>query len=140
MSLVDSWGAIHNIMISRLVGEHGAEKATSMFADEFREYGRRFGKQHSAESKDAKGIAEVIMNLEQDFGIKGEVLHSEPERVIRQITYCPWSSYFIPESCKVFVPWVEGIVEGINPDYAYKLTKMVPQGDENCQWIVYRRA
>jgi hypothetical protein len=79
------------------------------------------------------------MRLEQDFNLHGRVLEKGPERVVREVTECPWSSVR-PASCWVFAWWMEGYCQGLNPAFRYRLEQLIPEGAETCVWSVSRHA
>lgn len=134
--LIDSWGKIHNAMVSRLVRELGREETLDVLSRSLEQLGLEDAKGQSAQN--ALEIADVIIDFESHFGIKGMLVEQHPDRVIREIRYCPWS-YFQPESCEVLAAWVKGLCKGLNSNYEYKLTKAVPRGNKVCQWVIRKK-
>jgi len=140
--VVENWGRIHNAIIGELVRAFGREKVLPLFAAELRNYGIKMGREMGLEirRKDARGIARALIRLEKIYGMRGKILEQDEDKVRRQITRCPWSSFFFSESCKALLPWKEGIVEGMNPEYEFRMIKMKTKGDTVCLWEIIRRS
>lgn len=90
--------------------------------------------------KDAIAIASVIYPFEEQvLRIEGRVTEVNPDRVVREVTRCPWQDFIGPEFCEVLMYVNQGMVEAMNPEYKFTMPKMIPCGDPVCQWILEKK-
>jgi len=91
------------------------------------------------QGNDATAIGALIHLFEkQMMRIEGEPTEVSADRVVKQVTKCPLQN-LPPDSCFAFQGIVDGIIEGINPEYKWSITKLIPGGDPICEWIVERK-
>lgn len=134
--LIESWGRLHDVMVSCLIEALGRDKIMEILCARLRRLGTEEVRDQTA--RDAVAIARVLMDFETCFGMEPVLERAEADHVVRTIPTCPWS-YFRPESCDVLAAWVQGICEGLNPNYEYVLTRAIPRGDDCCAWEIRRR-
>ena len=88
--------------------------------------------------KDAIAIASFIHVFEKQMKIEGEPTEVSSNRVAKNITKCPLQN--LPaDFCLAYQEVVDGIIEGINPEYKFTQAKLIPKGDPICQWIVQKK-
>ncbi len=134
--LIALWSALHDAIVGAVEDELGRHGLRDVLYQRLFETARDAAVQSQP---DATAIADEIMQLEQDFGLCGNVLERAPERVVREVTKCPWSNVR-PASCRVFAWWMEGYCQGRNPLYRYHLEQLMTEGAETCVWSVSKQA
>jgi hypothetical protein len=89
--------------------------------------------------KDATAIASFLHLVEdQMMKVEGAPTEVSSNRVVKNITKCPLQN--LPaDYCLAYQGIVDGIIEGINPEYKWTLAKFIPKGDPICQWIVQKK-
>ena len=132
--LIALWATLHDTIVGAVKDGLGERGLRNILYQPLFEAGREAAVK---DQPDATGVAEEIMRLEQDFDLRGRVLEKGPERVVREVTECPWSSVR-PASCKVFAWWMEGYCQGLNPAFRYRLEQLIAEGAETCVWSVSR--
>ena len=134
--IVGIWGQIHDAIMRKIEEqpEHGTVR--DLFYRPVRQAGRE-----AAESRlrDAAAIGRRILEIESLWNIAGRVMEETPDRFVREVTVCPWSG-LTPLTCRYFAWWMEGFVEGSNPDYRYRLQQLIPEGAPTCVWQIERAA
>jgi len=130
-------------ILKALIDKFGAEETLNIIAPYLHNLGRRVAeaivKSQKDLSSDAIGIASQIHFFEKMMiGVKGEPIEVSPERVVKQVQYCPMMPCSA-EFCKSFEPLVNGMIEVISPGYKWTITKLMPVGDEICEWITERK-
>ena len=89
--------------------------------------------------KDAIAIGTFIRVFEEEImKIEGKVTEASPDKVVAVNTKCIFQDCK-PEACLQFQSIADGIIEGINPKYRWRLTKMIPKGDKECEWILEKK-
>jgi len=139
---VAALGGFYATAIRALVDKFGSKEALKILHPYLKESGKETGAMAEMlgfTSKDAIAIASLIHLFEkQVLLVKGEPTKVSPNRVVKEMTECPFQS-FAPEFCLGFQSLCEGICEAINPDYKWTLPKFIPKGDPICQWIVEKK-
>jgi hypothetical protein len=133
--LVALWATLHDTIVGAVEDGLGPRGLRDLLYQPLFEAGRNAAVGHPS---DAGGVAEEIVRLEQDFDLRGRVLEKGPDRVVREVTECPWSSVR-PASCRVFAWWMEGYCQGLNPAFRYRLEQLIPEGAATCVWSVSRQ-
>lgn len=134
--LIAFWAVMHDTIVGAIedgLGYHGLQEV--LYQPLF-DAGYRAAVEHPA---DAAQIANEIMRLERDFNLRGRIVEEGPERIVREVTECPWANVR-PAGCRVFAWWMEGYCRGLNPAFHYRLTQLIPEGAETCLWSVSRAA
>jgi hypothetical protein len=133
--LVALWATLHDTIVGAVEDGLGRRKLREMLYPRLFEAGEKAA---ASDPVDAAGVAEQIMRLEHDFDLQGRLLEQGPERVVREVTHCPWSTVR-PASCRVFAWWMEGYCQGLNRAFRYRLEQLIPEGAETCVWSVSRQ-
>lgn len=133
--IIDTWGLIHNKTTEVLEKEFGKKKITAVLQNEMKRLGRENA---DIEAVDASAIGNRIMQFEQYWGICGSVRKQSDDCFIREVTECPWS-YFSPFACRILGWYMAGFCEGMNSGYYYNLNKLIPEGDNSCEWQISQK-
>ena len=89
--------------------------------------------------KDAIAIGTLIRVFEEHIlKVKGEVTEASPDKVVAVNTACVFQDCK-PEVCLIFQHVTDGVIEGINPAYRYRMTKLIPKGDKECEWVLEKK-
>ena len=86
-------------------------------------------------------LAITAMGPEFNF----DVVEATADRCVGKTTICPWC-----ERCKELgvdfdacgpghQAWGEGVMEALNPNFKFSLTKNMVRGDAHCEWIIERK-
>lgn len=140
--VVKTMGARDAMILQTIVNEFGSEKAQKMIYPRLKEMGKQMAAKVPAmgiTGKDAIAIASFIHLFEkQMMKIEGEPTEVSSNRVVKKITKCPLQDLPV-DFCLAYQGVVDGIIEGINPEYKWTLTKFIPRGDPFCEWIVQKK-
>ena len=86
-------------------------------------------------------LAQASMGPEFVF----EVVEATQDRCVGRTTQCPWHKRWKEQGLD-FDPcgvghqrWADGAVGSLNPNFTFKLTKVMPRGDSYCEWVVERK-
>ena len=135
-------GGFYAAAIRAMVDKFGSEEALEVLHAYLKETGKEMGAMApmmGITSKDAIAIASLIhLFEEQVLLVEGKPTEVSPDRVVKEITKCPFQS-FAPEFCLSMMSLCEGLCEAINPEYRFTITKFIPRGDPICQWIVEKK-
>lgn len=134
--LIAFWAMMHDTMVGALEDRLGRRELRELLYQPLFDAGYRTATEHPA---NAAGIADKIMGLERDFNLRGRVVERGSERVVREVTECPWANIH-PAGCHVFAWWMEGYCQGLNPAFQYRLIQLIPEGAQTCLWSVERAA
>jgi len=89
--------------------------------------------------KDAMAIGTFIRVFEEEIlKVEGKVTEASPDKVVAVNTKCIFQDCK-PEACLQFQSVADGIVEGVNPKYRWRLTKLIPKGDKVCEWVLEKK-
>lgn len=140
--IVAAMGGRDAMILQTVVDKFGSEEAQKMIYPRLKEMGKQMAAmapQMGITGKDATAIAAFIHLFEkQMMKIQGEPTEVSPNRVVKEITKCPLQN--LPaDFCLAYQGVVDGIIEGINPEYKWTLAKLIPRGDPICQWIVEKK-
>jgi hypothetical protein len=140
--VVKAMGTRDAMILQTIVDQFGSEKAQKMIYPRLKEMGKQMvamAPTMGITGKDAVAIASFIHLFEkQMMKIEGEPTEVSPNRVAKNITKCPLQN--LPaDFCLAYQGVIDGIIEGINPEYKWTLTKLIPKGDPICQWIVQKK-
>jgi len=135
-------GRRDGMILQTIVDKFGSEEAQKMIYPRLKEMGKQMAAmapQIGITGKDATAIAAFIHLFEkQMMKIQGEPTEVSADRVVKEITKCPLQN--LPaDFCLAYQGVADGIIEGINPEYKWTLTKLIPRGDPICQWIVEKK-
>ncbi|NVM27855.1 MAG: hypothetical protein HWN65_03345 [Candidatus Helarchaeota archaeon] len=133
---------IINLFMKALTDKFGSEEALKLIRPYFFEQGKmmaNFAPLLGIKGNDAMAIGTFLRFFEEKImKIKGEVTEVSPDRVVAVNKKCIFKKC-IPEACLQFQNIVDGMIEVINPDYVWKMTKLMPKGDDVCEWIVEKK-
>jgi hypothetical protein len=139
---VTNLGMIGSTILKSIVDKFGSKEAQTMIYPRLKEMGKQLAAMAPGmgiKGKDAMAIASLIhFSEKQLFKIKGEPIEVAPNRVVKEITRCPLQSCSL-DYCLAFQGIADGVIEAINPEYKWTLTKVIPRGDRICQWIVEKK-
>jgi hypothetical protein len=74
-----------------------------------------------------------------------EVVEATDDRCVGRTTQCPWHKRWKEQgldmdSCGVgHQRWGDGAAASLNPNFTFKLTRNMLQGDAHCEWVVERK-
>jgi hypothetical protein len=140
--IITAMGTMNAMVLQTIVDKFGSKEAQKMIYPRLKEMGKQMAgmaPQMGITGKDATAIASLLHLVEkQMMKIEGEPTEVSPNRVVKNITKCPLQN--LPaDYCLAYQGVVDGIIEGINPEYKWTLTKFIPKGDPICQWIVQKK-
>lgn len=140
--IVAIMGTRDAMILQTLLDKFGSEEAQKMIYPRLKEMGKQMAAmapQIGITGKDAMAIGAVIHVLEkQMMKVEGEPTGVSPDRVVKEITKCPLQN--LPaDFCLAYQGVADGIIEAINPEYKWTLTKLIPRGDPTCQWVVEKK-
>jgi len=140
--LVKSMGARDAMILQTLVDKFGSAEAQRMIYPRLKEMGKQMAAMAPTlgiTGKDAIAIASFIHAFEKQLmKIEGEATEVSPNRVVKRITKCPLQDLPV-DFCLAYQGVVDGVVEGINPEYKWIQAKIIPKGDPFCEWIVEKK-
>jgi L-2-amino-thiazoline-4-carboxylic acid hydrolase len=99
----------------------------------------------TADAKDIEGITHLFAKAAMGPEFEFEIIESSKDRCVGKTTQCPWHKRWKEQGldfdpCGVgHQKWGEGAVESLNPNFTFKLTKVMPRGDSHCEWVVERK-
>ena len=95
--------------------------------------------------KDIEEIMELAAMASMGPEFKFENIEASEDRSVRRMTQCPWYERWKEQGIKEdfctvgHQAWGEGAMEGLNPNFTFKLTKNMVRGDPYCEWVVERK-
>lgn len=133
-----------NVIYSKLV-----RKLRDAFINSFGEKGREvfkqtlyeFGKELGAKLKEelrvqGKSLEDYgKLHYYQDavyWGIEESVEMEKPNELVVRVSYCPLKGVFTAEDCKIWVPYLRGFIDALNPSISWKALKVLTRGDDCC--------
>ena len=140
--VIKAMGARDATILQTFVDKFGSEEAQKMIYPRLKELGKQMAAtapQMGITGKDAIAIASIIHIFEKQLmRIEGEPTEVSSDRVVKKITKCPLQDLSV-DYCMSYQGSAEGIVEGINPEYKFVQTKIIPKGDAFCEWIIQKK-
>lgn len=137
MSLLGSVLSLAVKSVRENYGEEGLKNMRQTFREGGVDLGRNEAKRLKTGKADAKTYHLIVNEALKAFGVKHEVTKISETNYILKIYDCPHAKNFAsPEVCDVFLELDKGMVEGLNPDLKFKLTKHVKRGDPYCEYVV----
>jgi len=125
-----------------MVDRFGSKETQKMIYPRIKEIGKQMAALApllDIKGNDATAIAAFIHLFEKHMmRVEGEPTEVSADRVVKNITKCPLQN--LPaDYCFAFQGIVDGIIEAINPEYKWSITKLIPRGDQICEWIVEKK-
>jgi hypothetical protein len=140
--VIKAMGARDATILQTFVDEFGSEKVQKMVYPRLKELGKQMAAmapQMGITGKDAIAIASMVHIFEkQMMRIEGEPTEVSSDRVVKKITKCPLQDSPL-DYCLSYQGITDGIAEGINPEYKFTTTKIIPKGDPVCEWIIQKK-
>jgi hypothetical protein len=140
--IVTAQGTMSAMILQAMVDKLGSEEAQKLIYPYLKQMGKQMAgmaPQMGITGKDAVAIASLIHLFEkQMFRVTGEPTEVSPNRVVKEITKCPLQNLPL-DYCLAFQGLVDGLIEGINPQYKWTLAKVIPKGDPVSQWKVQKK-
>jgi len=137
-----AWGQIYANSLRALVDKLGSEEALRLlhpYLERVGEGAPAMAQMMGVTENDAIAIASLIHLFdEQVLLVEGKPTEISPERVVKEITKCPFQD-FGPEFCLALLSANQGMVEAMNPEYKFTMPKFIPNGDPICQWILEKK-
>ena len=135
-------GTMSAMIVQAMVDKFGSKETQKIIYPRLKEMGKQMAAmapQMGITGKDAIAIASFLHLFEsQMMNVEGGPTEVSPNRVVKEITKCPFQN--LPaDYCLSYQGLVDGIIEGINPEYKFTLAKIIPKGDPICQWIVEKK-
>ncbi|MGA3295727.1 MAG: L-2-amino-thiazoline-4-carboxylic acid hydrolase [Candidatus Acidiferrales bacterium] len=94
---------------------------------------------------DVEGTMHLLAQASMGPEFVFEVVEATKDRCVGKTTQCPWHKRWKEQGLD-FDPcgvghqrWGDGVAEGLNPNFTFKLTKIMPRGDSHCEWVVERK-
>lgn len=126
-----------------LVDYAGPEKSVDLMRPYMRQSGMSMGldlyNKLSITGRDAPSISFVIRFINGCLQQKGEVIKSEPDKVEKEITECPFSGGTGEICADLLMIRSNGICEVLNPSYEFISEKRMCRGDKTCHWVVKKK-
>ena len=98
-----------------------------------------FAQMVGIEGNDAIAIASLVRFVEERLlKCEGKVIEAGPDRVVTELNKCPFQNCS-PDFCRVYDGTTRGMVKAMNPDYTFRMTKMMTAGDPVCQWVLEKK-
>ena len=72
------------------------------------------------------------------WAIKEAVTVEESGEVMIRASFCPAQGVLSARDCALFLPYVRGMMDVINPSLKWKAGKVLTKGDDCCEFIVYQ--
>lgn len=133
---------IINLFMKALTDKFGTEEALELIRPYFFENGKlmaNFAPLLGIKGNDAIAIGTFIRFFEKKIlNIKGKTTEVSPDRVVAVNTKCIFKDC-IPEACLQFQHTVDGMIDVINPDYIWRMTKLLTKGDAECEWVIEKK-
>ncbi len=125
-------------LMQAMVDRFGPEEAQKIVYPSLKQLGREIASlapDLGITGKDALALSAITHLLEEQvLRVVGKPTDASPERVVKQVTACPFQNLPV-DVCYAFQPICDGIAEVINPQYRWILTKAIPNGDPICEFI-----
>jgi len=131
------------IFMQALIDKFGSEEALKFIRPYLVEYGKRSAEVSAPmlgiEGKDAIAIGTLMRIVEERIlKVEGKVTEASPDKVVAVNTACVFQDCK-PEVCLIFQHLADGQIQGINPEYRMRLTKLIPKGDKVCEWVLEKK-
>ena len=93
-----------------------------------------------------EAVAELFAHAAMGPECQFEVVEATADRCVGKATMCPWCERGKEmgldfDFCNSgHQAWGESVVESLNPNFKFTLTKNMVRGDAHCEWIIERKA
>jgi hypothetical protein len=125
----------YNYLYNRF-GQEGLD----MISEMSREYGESIvpRAKEALEKNDIESVAAYLLRIFTTVNWNTDniqLLSKSPEEIIIKVEDCPLH-FKNPELCLAHTEMEKTLVEGLNPDITYFISKSIPAGDEFCEHIL----
>jgi hypothetical protein len=110
--------------------------------EHFRQDAESYLREHPIQDTDrhARTIASLILRWEAALGVAGETMINSPELYVRRF-YSPgdWYRFMTPQVVRIVREGEgEGVCLAVDPNYAFRMTRISAGGDPFDEWVVGR--
>ncbi|MEW6034926.1 MAG: L-2-amino-thiazoline-4-carboxylic acid hydrolase [Chloroflexota bacterium] len=135
-----SWEVIARIYnaVSSRYGAEGKKLVEDCIRGYMREMTPKIARSLGIEGSDMESVLKVINWHDVNLWplMEEEIARVDHNEGVLRITSCFLKDRWTPRDCKLGIPWVEGMLEGINPRIKYKATKVLTRGDDCCELVM----
>ena len=95
---------------------------------------------------DLEAVAELFAITAMGPECKFEVVEATADRCVGKASMCPWCERGKEmgldfDFCNAgHQGWGDGVIEALNPNFKFNLTKNMVRGDAHCEWVIERKA
>jgi len=136
-SLTMSWSIMARICdaASAKFGPEGKKMVHDCIRDYMREITPKIAASLGIKGKDVESVLKVITWHDTQLWpfMEEQIEMVNDKEGILRITECFLRQRYTPHDCKIGIPYVEGMLEAINPRIKYKASKVLTRGDDCCQ-------
>ncbi len=147
MTLGDRWiwtNRVYGEMILKIVrvvkeeyGQEGKEAVGKALYEVGREVGNRLRELLNITGDTAEDYVKLHYYQDTNYwAIKEKVIPGKDGKMTIRASYCPLKGIFTAKDCAVFVPYVRGMMDTINPRLKWTANKVLSRGDDCCEFIV----
>jgi hypothetical protein len=123
--------------VAEIYGQKGKEIATNALYDVGRELATKVRDLLKITGKEPMDYAELHYYIDTNlWAIEEEIIPGEAGEAIIRASRCPLQDMFTFEDCMLFLPYVRGMLDVINPSLNWKATKALTKGDDCCEFII----
>ena len=135
-----SWEIIRRIFdaVEGLYGKEGKELLDKVMRDYMREITPRIAQSLGIAGNDMDSVLKVINWHDVNLWplMEEDIAKSEEREGILRINHCFLKDRWTPHDCKIGIPYVEGVLEALNPKIKFKATKVLTKGDDCCELVM----
>lgn len=147
MPLEEKWiwtNRVFNEMILKVMravkerfGQEGKEVVEKALYEVGHEVGSRLQKQLHITGGTVEDYVKLHYYQDTNYwAIKEEVIPGKSGEMTIRASYCPAKGIFSAKDCAMFVPYVRGMMDAINPKLKWTSNKVLTRGDDCCEFIV----
>lgn len=121
---------------------NGPEKTNEVLLPNAKRIGNNFGSllidTNMLHSRDLATLGGFISLFGEGCSMQGKIISMEPDVFAKEISDCPFKNT-LPEICKQWEAFFNGMLEVTNPELAFRCERMMTIGDKTCKWVVAKR-
>jgi predicted hydrocarbon binding protein len=126
---------------------NGPEKTIEVLGKNAMRIGKNFGSSlieaNMLPSRDISVMGGFINMFGEGSGMQGKITSMAPGVFTKEITECPFKGgplgSGIPEICKQFEAFYNGMLEKLNPELEFHYDRMMTTGDKTCKWVITKK-
>ncbi|MEW6614179.1 MAG: L-2-amino-thiazoline-4-carboxylic acid hydrolase [Thermodesulfobacteriota bacterium] len=135
-----SWEILGRVFdaVEERYGKEGRELLNKVVRDYMREITPRIAQSLGIVGNDMASVLEVINWHDVNLWplMDEDIAKSEEREGMLRINNCFLKDRWTPHECKIGIPYVEGMLEALNPKIKYKATKLLTLGDDCCELVM----